>query len=332
MVRFGIVGTNWITEKLINAGGMLENFKLNAVYSRSEEKASEFAAKYKVENIFTDLKEMAESGTIDAVYIASPNSLHYEQSKLFLTHKIAVLCEKPLASNAFEVNDLIKTSKQYETLVMEAMKLTFVPNYEALFKNLHKIGKVRRYIGSYCQYSSRYDKYKNGEYTNTFDPKFSNGALMDIGVYPLYAIVSMFGRPNNVIASGLKLESGVDGEGTLILEYDDMQANVIFSKITDSFNPSEIQGENGSIMINHISEMRGAKIIYRNNTEEILTEYQEENTMVYELEHFIETYEAGKSESPVNNYELTKIMGEVMESARKQMGVVYPADTKYDNE
>ena len=84
-------------------------------------------------------------------------------------------------------------------------------------------------------------------------------------------------------------------------------------------------------MINHISEMRGAKIIYRNGTEEILTEYQEENTMFYELAHFIETYEAGKSESPVNNYELTKNMGEIMESERKQMGVLYPADTKYEN-
>lgn len=328
MIKFGVIGTNWITEKLINAGMMLEDFQLNAVYSRTEEKAKEFAEKYKVENTFTDLKEMAESGTIDAVYIASPNSFHYEQSKLFLENKIAVLCEKPLASNAYEVNELVRLSKENQTLLMEAVKLTFVPNYQALFKNIHKIGKVRRYIGSYCQYSSRYDKYKNGEYTNTFDPQFSNGSLMDIGIYPLYAIVSMFGRPNKVIASGLILESGVDGEGSLILEYDDMQANVIFSKISDSYNSSEIQGEEGSIMINHISEIRGAKIIYKNGTEEILTEYQEENTMVYELEHFINLYKEGKSESPVNNYELTKIMGEILESARKQMGVTYPADNK----
>ena len=101
MVKFGIVGTNWITEKLIDAGTMCEDFQLNAVYSRTEEKAKEFADKYKVENIYTDLLEMAKSGTIDAVYIATPNSLHYEQSKLFLENKIAVLCEKPIVSNTF---------------------------------------------------------------------------------------------------------------------------------------------------------------------------------------------------------------------------------------
>ena len=115
MVRFGIVGTNWITEKLINAGSMCEDFQLNAVYSRTEEKGREFAEKYKVENIYTDLLEMAKSGMIDAVYIASPNSFHYEQSKLFLENKIAVLCEKPLSSNSFETNDLIKTAKENNT-------------------------------------------------------------------------------------------------------------------------------------------------------------------------------------------------------------------------
>ncbi|MBP9477422.1 MAG: Gfo/Idh/MocA family oxidoreductase [Sebaldella sp.] len=329
MVRFGIVGTNWITEKLINAGSMCEDFQLNAVYSRTEEKGREFAEKYKVENIYTDLLEMAKSGMIDAVYIASPNSFHYEQSKLFLENKIAVLCEKPLSSNSFETNDLIKTAKENNTLLMEAMKIPHVPNYRSVFENLYKIGKVRRFIGSYCQYSSRYDKYKTGEYTNTFDPKFSNGSLLDIGVYPLYAIVSMFGRPNNIKASGVLLESGVDGEGSMILEYNDMQANVIFSKITDSYNPSEIQGEQGSILINHISEIREAKIIYRDGTEEILSEVQEDNTMYYELSHFIDLCKAGEVESPVNNFELTKIVSELMESARKEMGVVYPADSKY---
>ena len=329
MVKFGIVGTNWITEKLIDAGTMCEDFQLNAVYSRTEEKAKEFADKYKVENIYTDLLEMAKSGTIDAVYIATPNSLHYEQSKLFLENKIAVLCEKPIVSNTFEVNDLIKTAKENNTLLMEAMKIPHVPNYRAVFENLYKIGKIRRFVGSYCQYSSRYDKYKAGEYTNTFDPKFSNGALLDIGVYPLYAIVSMFGRPNNVKASGILLESGVDGEGSLILEYKEMQADVMFSKIADSYNPSEIQGEQGCILINHISEVREAKIIYRDGTEEILSEVQEDNTMYYELKHFIELFKAGDIESPASNFELTKVMAEIMETARKEMGVVYPADSKY---
>ena len=64
-MRFGIIGTNWITDKLLDAGSQLENFELTAVYSRTEEKAREFAAKYNVKNIFTDLKEMAESGLIE---------------------------------------------------------------------------------------------------------------------------------------------------------------------------------------------------------------------------------------------------------------------------
>ena len=326
MVRFGVIGTNWITEKLIDAGMMCENFKLNAVYSRTEEKAMEFAAKYKVENTFTDLKSMAESDTIDAVYIASPNSMHYGQSKLFLENGKAVLCEKPITSNSFETNDLVKTAKENKVLLMEAMKTTFLPNYKVVYDNLHKIGKIRRFIANYCQYSSRYDRYKNGEYTNTFDPKFSNGALQDIGVYPLYTVVSIFGHPKSLKSNGLLLDSGVDGQGTLLLEYEDMEADVIYSKITDSLNPSEIQGENGSMFIEHISEMRSVKIIYRDGKSEILNEFQEDNSMYYEIKHFLDIYESGETESPINNYKLTKSVTELMEKARKEIGVVFPAD------
>lgn len=103
MVRFGIVGTNWITERFLKAALQVEDFQLTAVYSRTEEKAKEFAAKYGVERTFTDLKTMAASGEIDAVYIASPNSLHAEQSILFMKNNVHVLCEKPVASNTKEL-------------------------------------------------------------------------------------------------------------------------------------------------------------------------------------------------------------------------------------
>jgi scyllo-inositol 2-dehydrogenase (NADP+) len=192
LVRFGVVGTNWITERFLEAAKHVEDFSLAAVYSRTAEKAEEFAEKYEVQTKFTDLEEMAASDLIDAVYIASPNSHHCRQAVLFLQHKKHVLCEKPLASNAAEVKEMIKAAKANEVLLMEAMKSTVMPNFESIEKNISKIGKVRRFSGSYCQYSSRYDAYKKGTVLNAFNPEFSSGSLMDLGVYAIYPLVVFF--------------------------------------------------------------------------------------------------------------------------------------------
>ena len=182
MINIGIVGTNFITDRLIEGAKLVSDAKISAVYSRSEEKGKEFAEKHNIEYVFTSLEEMAKSDVIDAVYIASPNSLHASQAILFLNNKKHVLGEKAFASNTKEVDEMIKAAKENNVVLMEAMKSTLLPNFKVVKDNLYKIGKVRKYFASYCQYSSRYDKYKAGEVLNAFKNELSNGALMDIGV------------------------------------------------------------------------------------------------------------------------------------------------------
>ncbi len=133
---------------------------------------------------------MAKCEEIDAIYIASPNSIHASQAILCMNNKKHVLVEKAFGSNAKEVLDMIKASRENDVLLMEAMKTVQMPNFKILKDNLYKIGKVRKYFGSYCQYSSRYDKYKAGIIENAFKRELSNGALMDIGVYTIYPMVS----------------------------------------------------------------------------------------------------------------------------------------------
>ena len=269
-MRFGIIGTNWITDKLIDAGKDTEDFQLTAVYSRNEDTAKAFADKYGVENTFTDLQKMAESNKIDAVYIASPNSFHSEQSILFLKNKKAVLCEKPATSNLRELEEVIKTAEENNTLYMEAMKIPFIPTYSALKENLHKIGKIRRVVAEYCQHSSRYEDYKKGDIKNAFKREFSNGSLMDIGIYPLFFVLSLFDIPESINATGLVLENGkgIDGQGIINMNYKDMDITVFFSKISNSYVPSEIMGEDGSFLIEHISEMDRLYFIDRKNNNE----------------------------------------------------------------
>ncbi|MDF0726334.1 Gfo/Idh/MocA family oxidoreductase [Cytobacillus sp. S13-E01] len=326
MIRFGFIGTNWITDRLIDAGKKNEDFALTAVYSRTEERAREYAVLHEIELTFTDLEEMAKSDEIDAVYIASPNSFHVKQAIIFMNYGKHVLCEKPMATNTAELDLLFEVAKRNNVLLMEALKTTFLPNFKMIENNLHKLGKIRRYVANYSKYSSRYDAYRQGTVLNAFNPAFSNGSLMDLGVYCIYPMVVLFGEPRELKASSLLLESGVDGEGSMILEYDGMDAIIMHSKISNSYSVSEIIGEEATIVIDSISEPEHVEIRYRDGRVEKISEPQEENAMYYEAKEFIDLIKTGKSESTVNSYEHSRITTKIIDIARKQTGVVYPSD------
>jgi len=328
MLRFGIIGTNWITNDFVDAARRTEGVELTAVYSRKEETGRAFADKHGIAVVFDDLEKFASSEEFDAVYIASPNSLHAEQAILLLNRGKHVLCEKPLASNAREVRRMVDAAKTNGVLLMEAMKSTFTPTFRAIRDNLHKIGTVRRYSGSYCQYSSRYDLYKSGELPNAFNPAFSNGAMMDLGVYCIYPLIVLFGAPDKVQASARLLDSGADGAGSLLLGYRDMDAVVHYSKIVDSHASAEILGEKGTILFDKISRPDSARIVYRDGSTEELTQPQEDNAMTYEVREFAELIRAGKTESELNSFANSLAVMEVMDAARRQTGLVYPADSK----
>src|SRR5262245_54483913 len=110
MIRFGVIGTNWITDEFIEAARTVEGFALTEVYSRTQEQADTFFAKHSIPFTFTNLADMAASGELDAVYIASPTSFHAEQAMLLMRGGKHVLVEKPAASNARELTQMIETA------------------------------------------------------------------------------------------------------------------------------------------------------------------------------------------------------------------------------
>ncbi len=328
MIRFGIIGTNWITESFISAAQELNDFRLTAVYSRKEETAKEFASKFQLSTTYTDLDDFSKSNEIDAVYIASPNSFHAHQAIACMDQGKHVLCEKPIASNLNELLEMKAASERNNVVLMEAMKTTLLPNFLAVKENLHKIGKIRRYNASYCQYSSRYDKYKEGIVMNAFKPEFSNGSLMDIGIYTIYPMVTLFGKPKGLQANAHLLESGVDGQGSILFEYDGMDATVTYSKIANSYLHSEIQGEEGTIIIDKIHTPEKLLIKYNDGTEEDITLPQNTKSMFYEAEEFIRLIKSGEKESTMNSITNSLTTMELIENARYQIGLTYPADQK----
>lgn len=320
-VNFAIIGTSSISETFLEAAKTVKDFNLKAVYSRSKAKAEEYAKKHGAELSFDSLDEMASRDGIDAVYIASPNSLHASQSIQMMRSGKHVLCEKTIASNLKEFDEMQTVAFENRVVLLEAMRSVFSPGFEAIKNNLPRLGTIRRASFQFCQYSSRYDKFKNGIVENVFNPAFSGGALMDLGVYCVHPLVALFGMPLKVTGSCLKLSNGVDGAGTVLVEYDGMQGELVYSKITASNLPSQIQGEDGTMVIHEIYNPLQVTIYGHGGQIERLDIAGKENNLSYELEEFISLVKEGKHEHPY--LQNSRMEMELMDEARRQQGIVF---------
>jgi len=339
-LRFGLVGTNFITDRLVTAMRLDERVEIAAVYSRTAEKAAEYAARHAIPHTFTSLDEMAASPLIDAVYIASPNALHSPQAILCLDAGKHVLCEKPMASNAREAREMAAAARRNHRTLMEAMKPTLTPNFDVVRRLLPRIGTPRRWFASFGKYSSRYDLLQAGELPNAFNPQMANGAAMDIGVYALYPMVALFGAPIEVQATTVKLSSGADGHGAVNFTYPDgLIATVLYSKMVDMSLPWEIEGELGTIRGNAINSIRRVELRLRDagydaensglaadGWEDVSAPGHCGNDYYYEVAHFVDLVLGGQVESPVNSHAASVATLAIVDEIRRQAGIVYPAD------
>jgi scyllo-inositol 2-dehydrogenase (NADP+) len=319
MVTFAVIGTNFITENFLSAAKQCEEFRLGLVYSRSMERAAAFAQKWGAPKACDSFEQLCADREIQAVYLASPNSFHAAQAIALLKAGKHVLCEKPMATGSEELEQMLAAAKENHVILLEAMRIAFAPSMEVIRRNLYKLGPVRRAVLSYCQYSSRYDKFKNGTIENAFDPTLCNGALMDIGVYCVQAMVMLFGAPKKISASGYFLKNSIDAYGTVLADYDGMSAQLLYSKVNFSFAPNEIQGEKGCLLFEPLSVPRRLKIRYNNGEEEILESEFEDQDMYYELNCFIECIKNGTGAEKWNADTRTEI--QVMDEVRRQVGI-----------
>ncbi|HRW94451.1 MAG TPA: Gfo/Idh/MocA family oxidoreductase [Bacteroidales bacterium] len=317
MIRFATIGSNVIVDSFLRGAAHDPRFQLQAVYSRTQERATEFADKYGVKHTYTSLEALAADPHVDAVYIASPNCFHAPQAMLMMEHGKHVLCEKPLAPSFAEGKAMTREARRHGVVLMEAMKTTLLPNFFRIKEALPQIGTVRRFFAQFCQYSSRYDNFKKGIVSNAFRAGMGNGALRDLGVYGLAPLVHLFGMPQQLQASAILLSTGVDGQGTVLMTYPGMEAVVEFSKISDSFLPSEIQGENGRILLGKLSTVKDPVLVMRDGTTTDLSVPTIADDMYYELKEFIDVIESGAAESAVNTHQRSLDVLQLVDRAGK---------------
>lgn len=325
-LRLGIIGTNFISDQLCDAVRRGEDFELTAVLSRTDERAVLYAERQGIAHAYSSAEEFFSSG-LDAVYVATPNSYHAEYTLAALRHGLHVLCEKPTASNLAEYLEMRSAAHAAHAVLLEAMRPAFDPALDAVRAALPSVGRVRRVALEFCQYSSRYDKFRGGEILRAFDSTYSNAAVMDIGIYPIHFCLRLFGKPTGEILSrSVILENGFEGSGEILLPYDGMTAVISYSKTFDSQTPSVIEGEDGAILIDKISAPTKLTLKRRGgDSEELAFEYSD-NNMIFELSELARLIRCGEY---INSHELySEAELEITDAVRRQNGIVFPADCR----
>ena len=181
-LRFGIVGTGGIAHRFAEAIKNVDEAELVAVASRKIETADKFADEFGIPLRFGSYEEMAQSDEIDCAYIATPHSLHKACSVLMLQGKKHVICEKPIAVNAKEAEEMFDCAEKNGCFLMEAMWARLVPGTIKLIDMINEgiIGEVRGVEGKFC-YSFDEDEMGHHALKN----ENGGGSLLDVGVYGL---------------------------------------------------------------------------------------------------------------------------------------------------
>ena len=261
MIRLATVGTSAITEKFLAACRLTGRYELHTAYSRDLKKGEDFAKAQGFKHFSDDLRAVADSPDIDAVYIATPNVFHYEQSRLFLEKGKNVICEKPIATDCGKYDELLSFADKKGLIYAEAIMSRHTAGREILLDALSQIGRISQARIDFCQLSSRYEQFKKGESVNIFDMSLATGTLMDLGVYCVYAAVDLLGMPDSVSASAAFADNGADLSGGAVLGYKDFTAVLSYSKIGQSAIGSEIVGDKGVVKIGSISQYADISLI-----------------------------------------------------------------------
>lgn len=326
-MNIATIGTGFIVDAILSAIDEVDGVKCTAIYSRKRETAEPLADKYGVQTIYTDLNELYVDPKVDFIYIASPNSMHYEQAYQALQHGKHVVCEKPFTSTALEAQTLIELAREKNLFLFEAISNIHLPNYNKVKEQLSKLGKIRFIQCNYSQYSSKYNQLLAGETPNVFNPEFSGGALMDINIYNLHFVMKMFGSPDTVSYTANRHANGIDTSGVVVLKYPEFIAECVGCKDTSSMNFVLIQGEKGYIhVVGGANGCREIKVQIGQEPPEIINVQTQSNWLYYEWEAFRDIY------SNQDNMRCDELLSHshsvmnVLAEARKDAGVVFTAD------
>lgn len=324
-MNVGTIGTGEITSWFLTCWKESGN-TCYATYSRSKTKAEALKQKFQGEKAYSDLELFLADEKMDVVYIASPNSLHFSHAKNALFANKHVILEKPFTSTVWECSELIKIAKDRNLFLMEGITVVDLPNKQLLASLLSKIGNIHMISTNMSKVSSKYEAFLRGEKPNVFLCAFSGGALMDLNVYNVHLMVSLFGMPQAVYYVA-NTEEGLDTSGCLTLTYANHIAQCISAKDSEANNYVEIQGEKGYIYINSAAATLSSIELHVKN-EDVAIYHNQEHTLthIYYIQAFVNMVKDNNVQERDKRLLHTLHVMQILQKARAIANIVFEAD------
>ena len=325
-MKIGTIGTGFIVHNILDGVALTEGIHCEAVYSRSYEKGKALADKYGVKKVYTQLTDMLEDPQVEFVYVASPNSLHYEQAKLALEYGKNVICEKPFVTTLSKTRELIALAEEKGLFLFDAVPPSFLPNWQYLADALPELGRLRLVMSNFSQYSSRYDAVLAGEKPNIFSLEFAGGCLQDINFYNLYFNIAMFGKPEKAVYYPNMRPGYADTSGVLMLQYPDFLSTNVGAKDCKGINFLQIEGENGYIWVEDgTAGVAQITVQTRKGTRRSDRQSSEERWLL-EVRRIVEIVRRNDRAECRRRLNVTLDVMEVLEQVRKDAGILFPGE------
>ncbi len=325
-INWGIIGPGRIAHKFAQDLLLVKDARLYGVASRDEEKARSFAAQYGAEKSYGSYVALLSDPAIDVVYIATPHPFHYPNTMLALEHGKSVLCEKPFGMNAGEAERMIAEARKRHLFLMEAFWTRFIPGTEK-FLELLKSGVIGELQFVTADFGFFGDPDPNKRVLNK---ALGGGSLLDVGIYPVYLSLLLFGAPVNISAMASFTETGVDGVCSMLFNHAEGQKAILHSSvIADTPTEAMIYGTEGSIKL-HTRFHHPQRITITKNDgflETIDIPYSG-NGYFHEISEVVNCLQNGLTESEKMPHSMSIDLITTLDRVRREIGLKYLEDEK----
>ncbi len=243
-IRWGILGTGRIAGDFATGLAAETDAEIVAVGSRAQHTADEFADRFAIPHRHPSYEALAADPDVDIIYIATPHTLHKENTISCLNAGKAVLCEKPFAINSAEAQEMIDCARTNGIFLMEAMWTRFLPHIREMVRRIEEgqIGDIRLFQGDFCY------RAPVNPASRAFNPDLGGGALLDIGVYPISLVHHLLGSPARIASLAHLGETGVDELAGMLFQYKDGALAVMSTAVRANTPHSlHISGTKGEI-------------------------------------------------------------------------------------
>lgn len=321
-LRWGILSTGNIAEQFAKGLAVLDDAELVAVGSRSQEAADAFGNKYNVPHRHPSYEALADDPEVDAIYVATPHTLHAQNTLLCLRAGKAVLCEKPFAINAVQAESMVREARERGVFLMEAMWTRYLPHIVRLRELIEQgtIGELRMLTANFG-FRTEFNPA-----TRLFDPKLGGGALLDVGIYPVSLASMLLGEPASVVSQAELGQTGVDEQSAFVFRYNGGQLALLSCAIrTTNVHEAIVYGTKGHIRINKPWwNLSSLTVAVDGQPEQTLSFDTVGNGYNYEAAEVAACLRADKTESATMPLDETLQLMRTMDSIRAQWGLRYP--------